>query len=1225
MKSNRNDKVSFAVARVRAAGLRLRWSSFGRWAAVATALVLLSAGVSFASFSLTFQGLARTLTIGGSITISAPAGTVVDPAGDIFLVDTGNNRIVEVNAQGAAAVLTISGLSPSMSSPSAIAIDGSGNLYVADTGNSRIVKITPSGIGTAVNTGSLTLSSPRGVVVDQSGNIFIADTGNNRIVEVTSGGTAAALTITVSTGASTMSSPKGLGVNTAGKLYIADSGNNRIVTVASGSTVGVVASITGGVTLSNPSAVAVDRIGNVYIADTSNDRIAEIDTSSNGTVLYTGSTTLTGPLGIAVDPLGTVYIADTGTSRIVVADPPVNGDLTSSDPTYSLNQSVVQFGRVQLGSSTAVSLTLEFTTGSVGLGGVKVLTRGAQNLDFTSGSGTTCNSSTAASTACFVQVNFLPTAGGARNGAIVLLDTSLNPLLTIPLYGWGDAPLAALSPNAGSVISTGSVVTSNPYQLAQDGAGNLYVANYTGKSLVKIPTGGGAATTVNLGTPGSVVSQNLTGVAIDGAGNLFVGDHQNSRILVMTPGGVVSVLAINSLSPALGFPTAINFDSAGNLYIADFTNGRIVEISSLVVSGSTSSGKGTVIGSGSFSFTGSTLTGMTIDSQGNIYAAARTQNSSAIVKITAAGVTSTVSIPNNITPAISDPQGVAVDSFGNLYIVDTANNRIVKITNAGVASVVSISGLTSPATLSTLLFGVTVDNSGNLYIPDWGNNRIVFVNVSGAVLTFANTNRGTTSSDSPKVATVTNLGNKALVLSANPTYTTSFSNNTSDTNLCTSTTSLAAGTLCDVAVKFTPQASGSLSANITVTDNSLNVGSSTQIVAASGTGLSSADSTAVAVAATPTTVNTGEAVSLTATVTDTATGYTSTIPTGGVTFTDTVGSSTTSLNNGNAVTLNGTGRATLAGVTFSTTGTHTITATYPGVSNVFATSANTTTVTVTTLIVPTITWAQPSAIFAGAALTSVLNATATNNGTAVPGAFAYTATLQGGSPVAVTGASTLTGGEYTLNATFTPTNTTTYHSATASVSLKVQDFTLVVTTVAGVSSSAQTVAPGGVATYKLAFGPSGGTTFPAAVTLTVSGLPTGDTATITPSTIPAGSGPTNVSLSIQTSTTIARAIGNRDSLDRAMSPSLFSAMLLPFVGLLPWRKSLRRGAGSRSSALLGVTLLVIACCAAIGGLSGCGSTNSGYLGARSQTTLVTVTATSGNLSHSTTVSLTVNN
>ena len=103
---------------------------------------------------------------------------------------------------------------------------------------------------------------------------------------------------------------------------------------------------------------------------------------------------------------------------------------------------------------------------------------------------------------------------------------------------------------------------------------------------------------------------------------------------------------------------------------------------------------------------------------------------------------------------------------------------------------------------------MTADKSGNLYIPDWTNNRIVFVNVSGAVLTFASTNQGSTSSDSPKVATVTNLGNLPLVLSANPAYTTNFSNNTSDTSLCTSSTSLAAGTLCDVGVNFTPHAGG---------------------------------------------------------------------------------------------------------------------------------------------------------------------------------------------------------------------------------------------------------------------------------------------------------------------------------------------------------------------------------------------------------------------------------
>jgi sugar lactone lactonase YvrE len=1220
MKSTRNDKARFAVSQLTSSRLCLRL-------AVAAALILMTAGVSFGSFSLTFQGLVQTLNTGGSISLSSPAGMVVDPAGDVFTVDTGNNRIVEVNAQGTASVLTISGLSPSLSSPSGVAIDGAGNLYVADTGNSRVVKVTPAGAGSAVSTGSVTLSSPRGVALDQSGDIFIADTGNNRIVEVTSGGSASALTITVSSGTSTLSSPKGLGVNTSGKLYIADSGNNRVVTVASGSTTGVVQSILGGVTLSNPSSVVVDRIGNVIISDTGNDRIAEIDTSNNGTVLYTSSVTLNGPLAAVVDPLGTVYIADTGDSRGVIVEPLVNADVVPGDETYSLNKSIVEFGHITLGSANAVTLTLPFTTGSVGLGAVKVFTGGTQNLDFTAGPSTTCNSSTTASTSCSVEISFLPTASGLRNGAVVLYDSSQNPILTIPLSGWGDSPVAALAPNTGSLISTGSLVTSNPYQLALDGSGNMYIGDYTGKNVTKVPAGGGSASVVNFGTPGSIALQNITGVAVDGAGNLFVGDHQNNRILVMTPGGVVSVLSITGLSPALGFPTALAFDGAGNLYIGDFTNGRIVEISSVVVAGSTSSGLGTVIGTGSFSFTGSTLTGLTIDQQGNIFVAARTQNNSSIIKITTAGVASAVPIPGNITPAISNPQGVTVDAFGNLYIVDTANSRIVKITNAAVASVFSISGLSNPSTLSTLIFGTTVDAFGNVYICDWTNNRIVFVNVSGAVLTFANTNKGSTSSDSPKVATVTNLGNQALVVSANPGYTTNFSKNTSDTNLCTSTTSLAAGTNCDVAVKFTPQAGGSLSANITVTDNTLNVGSSTQQVAASGTGLNTADSTALAVAATPTVANTGGAISLTATVSDTETGHTSTIPTGGVTFTDTVGGSTTSLNGGNGVALNGSGKATLAGVTFSTTGTHTIAATYPGVNGVFATSTNTTTVTVTTQVIPTITWAQPGAIFAGAPLSSVLNATATNNGTAVPGTFAYTATLEGGSAVAVTGTSTLTGGNYTLDATFTPTNTTTYHSANASVSLKVQDFTFAVTSTAGVSSPAQTVAPGGVATYKLAFGPSGGTTFPAAVTLTVSGLPTGATATITPSTIPAGSGPTSVTLAIQTSTTIASSgIGsNRDSLERALSPALFSAVLLPFAGLLTWRKSLRRGQTSHASAFLGVSLLLIASCAAIGGLSGCGSNNSGYLGARTQTTMVTVTATSGTLSHSTTVSLTVNN
>lgn len=142
--------------------------------------------------------------------------------------------------------------------------------------------------------------------------------------------------------------------------------------------------------------------------------------------------------------------------------------------------------------------------------------------------------------------------------------------------------------------------------------------------------------------------------------------------------------------------------------------------------------------------------------------------------------------------------------MGNIYVVDTNNNRIVKITTAGIASVLSITGLPAPASLGSTMFGVTVDPLGNLYISDWTNNRIVYVNASSAAMTFASTKQGSTSSDSPKTATVTNLGNQPLVFSADPTYTANFPNNTNDTNPCASSTSLLAGTPCDVSVLFIP-------------------------------------------------------------------------------------------------------------------------------------------------------------------------------------------------------------------------------------------------------------------------------------------------------------------------------------------------------------------------------------------------------------------------------------
>ena len=132
-----------------------------------------------------------------------------------------------------------------------------------------------------------------------------------------------------------------------------------------------------------------------------------------------------------------------------------------------------------------------------------------------------------------------------------------------------------------------------------------------------------------------------------------------------------------------------------------------------------------------------------MDAQGNIYIAARTENNSSIIKVTAAGVASELVSRHHACDQQSPRRSRGRD--GKHLRRGLRRHRIVRLTTAGVASVLSISGLPAPSSLGARIFGVTLDPSGNLYIPDLDNNRIVFVNVSAAVLAFPSTNVGSTS------------------------------------------------------------------------------------------------------------------------------------------------------------------------------------------------------------------------------------------------------------------------------------------------------------------------------------------------------------------------------------------------------------------------------------------------------------------------------------------------
>ena len=189
-------------------------------------------------------------------------------------------------------------------------------------------------------------------------------------------------------------------------------------------------------------------------------------------------------------------------------------------------------------------------------------------------------------------------------------------------------------------------------------------------------------------------------------------------------------------------------------------------------------------------------------------------------------------------------------------------------------------------------------------------------------------------------------------------------------------------------------------------------------------------------------------------------------------------------------------------------------------------------------------------------------------------------------------------------------------STSSALAESVQDYSLTISGSGGDSSStSQTVFPGGTATYSFVLQPSSGTTFPSPITLTLSGVPSGATATITPSTLPAGSSLTNVVLTVRLPQTTAGMQQNNQPLHRQIPPLLWSLLLLPFVGRL---RRARNWPGQTAVVLLMLTGGLIA----MTGLSGCGG-NNGFFGQQQKTYAITITATSGTLSHSTTVTLTV--
>ncbi|MFZ4106164.1 T9SS type A sorting domain-containing protein [Flavobacterium sp.] len=233
------------------------------------------------------------------------------------------------------------------------------------------------------------------------------------------------------------------------------------------------------------------------------------------------------------------------------------------------------------------------------------------------------------------------------------------------------------------------------------------------------------------------------GVAVDGLGNIYVADRLNHKIRKITPSGVVTTFAGSTQGDADGTgtsaqfnsPYAIESDNSGNLYVADSNNSKIRKI--------TPSGVVTTFATGIIF-----PLGVAVDVSGNVYV---TSNGSQIMKINPSGVisnfagsTQTGYLDGTGTSAqFKGPRGITVDALGNVYVADQLNHRIRKITSSGVVTTLAGSGTIGSAngTGTAAQFAnpqdVAVDASGNIYVGGGNNDKIRQITPSGVVTTLA--------------------------------------------------------------------------------------------------------------------------------------------------------------------------------------------------------------------------------------------------------------------------------------------------------------------------------------------------------------------------------------------------------------------------------------------------------------------------------------------------------
>lgn len=712
-----------------------------------------------------------------SASIGYPGSIVFDTVGNAYIADIYSSRILKVSTTGTVTIVAgndtfgYSGdgapaINAALDHPIGVAVDSAGNIFIADTGNSVIREVvastgniqTVAGTGVAGYSGdgaatSVELNEPFGVFVDGSGNIFIADTSNCLVRKVSSG------TLTTIAGNPTLQNPCGY------------SGDGVATTVQ----------------LSLPESVFVDGLGNVFIADTDNSLIRELTGGNITTVVgtyydfetsgckYSGdgglptaaNAYLCAPSAVFVDGSGNIFVADT--NNVVIREVVAGGDIetvagnNAVGPGYSGDTGPAIAAQLNYPNDMFVDSAGDIFIADTDNYVIRKVAASPADISTVIGDNTLAYSGDGGP-AVDAQLNYPGGLFVDGSGNIFIAD-SLNSVIREVVSGGnmqtaaGDAKTPCTVPTAtcGDGGSAASAQFNNPYGVAVDGKGNIYIAD-TEDNRIRMVTAGNVATVAGTGNQctapfawpcgdgAAAISAELfspLGVAVDSAGNLFIADTDDHAIRVVNMGtasltlagvmiatGQIATVAGNgtqcpppttgpcgdggpATSAQLNFPGGLFVDSSDNIYIADSGNNRIRVVNTgttttTIAGVSIPAGQiATVAGTGKEGYAGdgalatsAQLAGPSsvfVDSAGDIFIS---DTNSFVVRevVDVAATWEIATVAGNNTQGFSgdgglstsaqfaNPNGIASDPDGNLYVADTNNSRIRElVVNASAA------------------------------------------------------------------------------------------------------------------------------------------------------------------------------------------------------------------------------------------------------------------------------------------------------------------------------------------------------------------------------------------------------------------------------------------------------------------------------------------------------------------------------------------------------------